>query len=114
MKINLSTVNRLAWKIKRTGKSWSESMAAAYAGLRAKAKLQNSVCRIIFKKTDGTVTERLATLRPDFLPDFKGGSRKGNSPKVTFWSLTDNGFRSFLPTNLISVSVEAVELAAAA
>lgn len=114
MKIKLSSVNRLAWKIRKTGKSWSESLKAAYKALKAKAKLQQSVCRIVFKKTDGTVTERLATLRPDFLPDFKGNGRVSTSSKITFWSLTDNGFRSFLPTNLISITAEAVELAAAA
>lgn len=114
MKINLSSVNRLAWKIKKTGKSWSESLKAAYKTLKAKAELKQSVCRISFQKTDGTITERVGTLRPDFLPSLKGGSRVSTSAKITFWSLTDNGFRSFLPQNLISVKVEAVELAAAA
>lgn len=114
MKIALSTANTLAHKIKKTGKSWSDSLKAAYKALKAKAELKQSVCRIVFTKTDGTRAERVGTLRPDFLPDFKGNGRVSTSAKITFWSLTDNGFRSFLPQNLISVSVESVEMSAAA
>lgn len=114
MKISLSAANTLAHKIKKTGESWSDSLKAAYKALKAKAELKQSVCRIVFLKTDGTRTERVGTLRPDFLPDFRGNGRVSNSSKITFWSLTDGGFRSFLPQNLISISVEAVELPAAA
>ncbi|MCB0628885.1 MAG: SH3 beta-barrel fold-containing protein [Saprospiraceae bacterium] len=116
MKFNLSKVNSLAWKIRKTGKSWSEAMQNAYAGLRAKAQLQSNVCRIIFIKSDGTRAERVGTLDPSFFPAFNGtkSNRTRTSEKISFYSLTDGGWRSFLPQNLLSIQVESATMAAAA
>lgn len=106
MKI-ICKVNALAWRIKKAGFTWSEAMKAAWKSIKLKEKMHTNIVRITYEKADGTTTTRVATLRPEFLPVFaqksRGVVRRKVSPKIAFWSITDDGWRSFLPQNLLSI-----------
>ncbi len=105
-KINRSAILSFAHSIKNNTKLvWSECQKLAWSIFRLKERLKKNILRITFTKADGTETERLATLNPAFMPERKGGSkkRKKKSHKVTFWSITDGGFRSFLPEKFLKI-----------
>lgn len=107
----LSKANSLAHKIKKSGLNWSKSLKAAFAGLKAKALMNDNIVTITYLKASGEKTTRLATLNSEFIPASKGTTKnwKRESAKISFWSVTDSGWRSFLPQNLISVDkVESV------
>ncbi len=61
--------------------------------------LRNKAIRISFRKADGTDTTKFATLREEYLPEPRNetdeGDRELSSTNVTFWSVEDNGWRSF-------------------
>ena len=104
--INRSAILSFAHAIlSKTKLAWGECQKLAWKIFRLKNQLKKNILKITFKKTDGTETTRLATLNPAFLPEPKRSSkkRKTTSHKVTFWSVTDGGFRSLLPENFLKV-----------
>lgn len=95
----LSIVNHLAWKLRKIGLSWSEAMKTAYSAIKEKTYLQGKLWALTFKKkSDGSTTTRIAAFHPDFIPSGVGDQ------KVTFWSISDSAYRSYIPNNLVSFS----------
>ena len=112
-----SQLMTLAHRIRRTtsGLSWGDCIRQAMKADKLKSALCAGIVLLRFRKSDGSETERLATLQTDYLPNTKPGAKPrkaSTSPKVTFWSLTDNGFRSFIPSRLIGWEGAALSLAA--
>lgn len=97
-------INERAWRIKRKGYSWREAIKLAMESEKVKKVMRTRIVKLTFQKSDGSITERLATLCKLMVGDFeiKGAGRKVTSEKVTFWSMDDKGFRSFLPQNLLA------------
>jgi len=104
-----SQVLTLAHKMKSEICSFGEAQKKAWKAIKAKQDLRKAVCILVFKKVNGDTSTKLATLKAEFLPEPKAArtdlpARKRTSAKITFWSIDDNGFRSFLPENLISIA----------
>ena len=84
--------------------SFGQAQRKAWTTIRAKQLMSNAIVTITFLSSKG-ITTRLATRQDAFMPQLKGTTKSYNrtSNKVTFWSIGDNGFRAFLPHNLISI-----------
>lgn len=98
-------INERAWKLRRKGYSWSESVKLAMRAQKVVELMRaGRIVKLTFQKADGSMTSRLGTLDPTFLSGlgFAGSDRKKTSEKVSFYSLTDEGFRSFMPQRLES------------
>lgn len=110
----LSAANKIAHRLKGQGYSWAEALRLGWKSAKLFSVLRNHYVTFTFAKLNGEITTRTGTLIPDALPASKGSTlRSRSSAKVTFWSVTDNGFRSFLPQHLIEVnSIEPAVLAA--
>lgn len=79
--------------------------------------MKDSVVRVVFTTKSGGETVKLATLRQDILPppppvdenadanDTMKKARKQNESQVAFWSVEDNGWRSFMVENLVDFRV---------
>lgn len=107
-----SQVLTLAHKLKAENCSFGQAQKLAWKAIRAKHLLRNEVCILKFIKADGTTSTKTATLQAEFLPAQKtttGAARKRTSTKITFWSLTDQNFRSFLPGRFISIASIKIE-----
>lgn len=73
--------------------------------------LKNLV-HIVFRRKDGVVVRKLATLNPAFLPKDKTVvmPRPNHPEQIIFWSVRDGGYRSFLAQNLLRTEqVESIE-----
>ncbi len=106
IKINRSAVLSFAHAIQAKVKlAWGECQKLAWKVFRLKEQLKKNILKITFQKADGTETTRLATLNPAFLPEPKVNTKKrvSKSHKVTFWSVSDGAFRSFLPEKFLKV-----------
>jgi len=102
--INRSKIMQIAHQLKKLGFSFGDAQRKAWEIVKAKSRMVKNLVAVTFKKKDGTETTRIATLNPAFLPEPKNSKgRKSNPLKVNFWSITDNGFRSFLAQNFVSV-----------
>ncbi|MCB0633118.1 MAG: DUF2693 domain-containing protein [Lewinella sp.] len=64
---------------------------------------------IVFRRKDGVVVRKLATLNPTFLPREKTEvqPRQDHPEQIIFWSVRDGGYRSFLAQNLLRVEAPA-------
>lgn len=117
-----SELLNLAHSIRRTdsGETWGTCIKQAMKAITVKNALRSSLVTLRFYKADGTPTFRTATLLADYLPAPKPATnsttkkRVSKSAKVTFWSVTDNGFRSFIPDRLIGWDVQPQPLQQAA
>lgn len=80
---------------------------------RRKVRLVNQLQRemlknlvhIVFRRKDGVVVRKLATLNPAFLPKDKTSvmPRPNNPQQIIFWSVHDGGYRSFVAQNLLRI-----------
>jgi hypothetical protein len=64
---------------------------------------------IVFRRKDGVVVRKLATLNPAFLPKDKTEvmPRPDHPEQIIFWSVRDGGYRSFLAQHLMRVEAPA-------
>lgn len=79
--------------------AWATRKARMIEQLQ-KEMLKNIV-GIVFRRKDGVVVHKLATLNPAFLPKDKTSvmPRPNHPEQIIFWSLRDRGYRSFLAHN---------------
>lgn len=86
-----------AWTIsKTTGKAIEQSMVESWDLVRLTELLRNGVVMLTYKKKDGRVTTRRATLQVG------GKGCKSNSSKVvTYYDLGVGDFRCFKVENLV-------------
>lgn len=68
-------------------------------------KLKENTCRIVFEKVDGSRREVIGTLREDMITYVGTGKKTVNTDIISFWSVDDNGWRSFRLDNFIKVEV---------
>lgn len=63
---------------------------------------------IVFRRKDGVVVRKLATLNPAFLPKDKTEvqPRPDHPEQIIFWSVRDGGYRSFLAQHLLRVEAQ--------
>jgi len=74
-------------------------------------RLQQSECRVIFKKTNGEERDMICTLQPDIIPDAKKEDplsqkkvRSINEEVISVWDTEVEAWRSFRVDRVISFS----------
>ena len=71
----------------------------------AKRQMKNGICHFLFRKKDGSITERYGTLNPSLCSQHVKGT--GRSPEKSgctcYWDVEKSGFRSFLWENIITI-----------
>ena len=94
------------WKKGIFNKDWGKCQSFAWYIVRLKFRMKDEVLKITYRGKDGKLRERLATLKAEYLPEFKGTStgKKMTSTKVTYFDIEKNSFRSFLAENISSYS----------
>lgn len=72
-------------------------------------RLQQSECRVIFKKTNGEERDMICTLQPNIIPDAKKEDplsqkkvRSINEEVIPVWDINAEGWRSFRVDRVIS------------
>lgn len=82
-------------------RSWARRKVRMVSQLQ-REMLKNLV-HIVFRRKDGVVVRKLATLNPAFLPKDKTSvmPRPNNPQQIIFWSVRDGGYRSFVAQNLL-------------
>lgn len=91
----------LAWamyKQTKTFTSFGDALRQAWLSVKAAAALKGEQTLVTFRKSDGSITERLATA---FTGPVKG-TGKSSPLTVVFHSITDGGTRSFRADRLVS------------
>lgn len=82
--------------------SFSDCLKAAWQKAKLTIAMKSGAVNLSFTKKDGTETTRIATIDPHlFTYDSKGTGSNPKADVICFYSLTDNGFRSFRIENLI-------------
>jgi hypothetical protein len=99
-----SEVMELAHAMTATGYTLAEGQRIAWKVEQAKAKMMKNLVILRFRRKDGVVVSKLATLNPAFLPSGRLKIKRRSTPRqVVFWSVNDNGYRSFIADRLVSV-----------
>jgi hypothetical protein len=101
-----------AWEFTRQHNySWSQAMKQAWKEIRLQdlnTALAHQTVRVTFLKINGEITTREATRSSKFIPHRfvpKGTGQGKHDHVVTFYSLTDGGWRSFRSENLIRYQI---------
>ena len=112
MKTQRQRVALWAWEFTRQHNySWSQAMKKAWKEIKLRdlnTALAHKTVRISFMKVNGEITTREATRSSKLIPHAfapKGTGQGKHDNVVTFYSLTDGGWRSFRSENLISYQV---------
>ena len=99
-----SEVMELAHALVEVGHAFNEAQRLAWKVERAKEKMMKHLVLIRFYRKDGALVSKVATLNPAFLPSGKLKIKRRSTPRqVVFWSVNDNGYRSFRADNFVSV-----------
>lgn len=99
-----SEVMELAHVLVEHGYVFAEAQRMAWKVERAKEKMMKNLVLIRFHRKDGALVSKIATLNPAFLPHGKLKlKRRGTPRQIVFWSVNDNGYRSFLADNFVSI-----------
>jgi len=100
-----SKVFETAWDLFKSNvfQTFSECLKFAWKQIKLVLAMKNGTVTISFRKSNGEITERLATLNTNlFNYESKGVDRPNRAGNVKFWSIPDNAFRSFRIERLIS------------
>ena len=101
--IKRSDVMKLAHRIKGQNNNFSLAQHKAWVVRKVKEKMKRGLVELTFNKKDGTTTTRLGTLQTEHVPSGRPIEQRASAPmQIIFWSLTDEGYRSFLAYNLLS------------
>ena len=100
-----SQIFTTAWAFFRENifETFSQALSAAWKVVKAKTMMRTDGATLTFLKADGTRTTRLATLNHQDIPSTAGAGRRSRLDLLTFWSLTDNGWRSCRVERLVAV-----------
>lgn len=99
-----SEVMELAHTLVEQGYPFAEAQRMAWKVERAKEQMMKNLVLIRFHRKDGALVSKIATLNPAFLPSGKLKIKRRSTPRqIVFWSVNDNGYRSFLADNFISM-----------
>lgn len=100
--IKRSDVMKLAHQIKSKNNNFSLAQHKAWIVGKVKEKMKKGLVQLTFNKKDGTTTTRLGTLQTEHVPSKRPIEQRASAPmQVIFWSLTDEGYRSFLADKLL-------------
>lgn len=100
--IKRSDVMKLAHQIKGKNNDFSVAQHKAWVVGKVKEKMKKGLVQLTFNKKDGTTTTRLGTLQTEHVPSKRPIEQRESAPmQVIFWSLTDEGYRSFLANNFL-------------
>jgi hypothetical protein len=112
MKTQRQRVALWAWEYRtQYNYTWSQAMKKAWKEIKLRdlsAALAHKTVRVSFMKVNGEKTTRMATRSSKLIPHPfapKGTGQGKHDNVVTFFSLTDGGWRSFRSDNLISYQV---------
>ena len=112
MKTQRQRVTLWAWEFTRQHSyTWSQAMKKAWKEIKLRdlnTALAHKTVRVSFMKVNGEITTREATRSSKLIPQSfapKGTGQGKHDNLVTFYSLTDGGWRSFRSENLISYQV---------
>ncbi len=85
----------------------NKAIAASKAILieEAKRQMTDGICHFMYKKKDGSITERFGTLNPALCSQHIKGT--GQSPEKSgctcYWDVERSGFKSFLWKNFLAI-----------
>lgn len=100
-KEKLQSVMCLAWQfVKKNGYNISDALKVAWANIKLKAKMQNSIVKFYFQKVDGSVREAFGTLSSKIVPETKGESKKDITTQV-YYDTEKGAYRCFKMANLV-------------
>jgi len=104
--INKKALFTQAWSLFKSNiySSFASALSAAWKSLKVKAALLTSKVEVTFRKANGEITTRIATLCTDFF-SYESNNNSSKSTKaglIKFYSLTDSGFRAARIERLIS------------
>lgn len=101
-----SLIFKTAWSLFKSNifVNFSEALKAAWKFYKTKAALKNSIVNLTFRKSNGEITTRKATLQDGYFPESKGSIRAPKAGLITFWSITDGGFRACRIERLLKVA----------
>jgi hypothetical protein len=112
MKTQRQRVTLWAWEFTRQHNyTWSQAMKAAWKEIKLRDlsnALSHQTVRVSFMKVNGERTTRMATRNSKLIPSQfapKGSGMSKADNVITFFSLTDGGWRSFRSDNLITFQV---------
>lgn len=100
-----SQVFNTAWELFKSNvfTTFSECLQYAWKQIKLVLAMKNGTVKISFRKSNGEITERLATLNTNlFEYENKGTDRPNRAGNIKFWSITDDAFRSCRIERLIS------------
>lgn len=72
----------------------SDALKAAWKEYKTKLALRAGEVKLTFRKANGEITERTATLHYSFMPSSWKRNRAAKLGLIVFWSITDGAFRS--------------------
>ena len=100
-----SQVMEVAHQLVKKGLNFDHAQKKAWQVEMARKKMIKNIVAIRFYRKDGVLVTKLATLNPAFLPKGKIDilQRENSYLQVTFWSVRDHDYRSFLVQNFVSV-----------
>lgn len=100
-----SLVFKTAWSYIKNNifTTLSDALKAAWKAVKLRMALKVGKVEVTFRKASGEITTRTATLCSDFFEYTNKGTNRVPKPSViSFYSLTDNGFRACRIERLIS------------
>ena len=92
-------LSQYASSIYKTGVSWSEAMRQAWRIIKLKLGALRGVVKFSYLKKNGEVRHAQTTTPKEY--NYKGGKATANS--VPYFDLERNAYRSFIPSNLLTV-----------
>lgn len=98
-----SNLFKTAWSYLKQNlfSTFSECLKAAWLNLKLRAALKIGKVILTFKKKDGSYTAREATTNSNLFSYESKGRRTPKLDVISFFSLTDDGFRSTRIENVI-------------
>ncbi|MEZ4993195.1 MAG: SH3 beta-barrel fold-containing protein [Saprospiraceae bacterium] len=104
-----TTRNNLYDKLVQLGLSRSWARRKERLVRQLEHDMLKNIVPIVFRRKDGVVVRKFATLNPAFLPREKTEvqPRPDHPEQIIFWSVRDEGYRSFLAQNLLRVEAPA-------
>lgn len=101
-----SQVCKLAIRLVRENEmSLSEAMRKAWQNLKLKVAMGCRCVRFAFVKKSGEVRWAFGTLLQGVLPESKNSGRKQSESAQVYYDIEQQGYRSFVKANLISVEL---------
>lgn len=84
--------------------TFSEALTAAWVRLKAMQKMSKGWATIKYRKSDGSITERIATTSKNILPgDFSNTPIEYTPSQIRYFDQEANGWRSFKIDRFISI-----------